>query len=227
MSAVSKTQGVEYIACVSGDRYLGKPEALIAAGIVTADQLPGQPGMPLTSATFVDGVRMDGRKAKCIRDSRWMQVTLTGNHVHVTKGIPDDERERRRAVERAEIEEMARSTPRVDIGVEADRAEIAAASAVLAEGDIVLAAGDVAVVTGSFKKRRVLEDDGEFGLPDGRRFNYRYGYDCRLSDGKEFFYPPGKVKLADGRASHLRLVPSRRAEPKVTWPFPVVHGVPV
>lgn len=227
MSAVSKTQGVEYIACVSGDRYLGKPEALIAAGIVTADQLPGQPGMPLTSATFVDGARMDGRKAKCIRDSRWMQVTLTGNHVHVTKGIPDDERDRRRAVERAEIEEMARSTPRVDVGYEAGRAEIVAASAVVVEGDLVLANDEMAAVTSGFKLHRVMEDEGEFSVPDGRRFNYRYGYNCRLHDGREFFYAPGQIKRADGRASHLQLVASKQAERKAIWPFPVVHGVPV
>ena len=45
-------QGVEVEQFIWGDHYEGAAEALIAAGLVTAEQLPGAPGQNTTRVTF-------------------------------------------------------------------------------------------------------------------------------------------------------------------------------
>jgi len=198
----SQTPGVEFDAGVSGDHYSGSVEAIIAAGIITADQLPAA-----TSVTFFNGVQIDGRKVKGSQDERWMQVRFAGRNLRVTKGITREERARREEARRQEVEELARTTPKKDPGFDGARTMNYQASAAFQIGDEVFAGDKAATVAGAYKLYRVRDDDtGEFS--DGEiRADYRHGYLCRLqSNGEQFFYPAHGVRARSGALSHLRLV---------------------
>ena len=199
--AAAAIAGVEFDPGVSGDRFQGKPHALIAAGVITAEHIPAN-----TSQTFVNGEKVDGRRFKGLRDERWMQVTRHATSLIVTKGISEAERGRRLKARQQEAEELARSSPRQDPGFDGALAMDYKASAALLVGDEVFAKGKAATVVGEFRVRRVLVDDGEFS--DGEtRAEYMPGYTCRLHlSGKEFFYPAHDVRARSGGITHLRLV---------------------
>lgn len=235
MSAANQlAPGVEFDAGVSGDRYQGKPEALIAAGVITAAQLPA-----MASVTFFDGMKVDGRKVKATQDERWMQVTFIGRNLRVTKGIPADERARRQAARRAEIEEIERNTPKQDIGEAGALEAFKKSGAGLEVGDCVYAGGEAASVTGGYRLRTVRSGEGEYLSSNGNRIDYRWGYVCKTTDGKEYFFAAHEVTAKQGRASHLRLAyaatpaaPPMAIEPPaeveaVVWPFPIICGEPV
>lgn len=221
-----------------GDYYVGTAEQLISEGIITPNQLPGTPGMPKSSATFIDGVQQPPR-TRAAHDDHWMHVTLYGKKVVVSKGISAQERERRERQRAAALaaERQAHGIPA--IGLVAAAREVAQASAEFQVGDAVMAGGVLAVVTGHFGLHVVTTKDGEYVDRDGERIAYRPGYLCRDESGDEYFWPAHKVNLPDGSRSHLRLVRERVARPIQTqsaapaqsnWPFPILGdtfmGVP-
>lgn len=198
--------GVEYDAGTGGDTYLGKAEALIAAGLVAAEQLPGAPGMPPTSTTFFDGARVD-RSQRVPHDERWMNVVKYGKNFRVTKGIAAEESRRRTAARQAEIEEHQRNQPRTDIGMDAALEAFNNASTLFKVGDKVWIGKHPAVVTGEYKLRRVRNSDGEYlDAAKGYRVDYKHGYTCQYRNGEEFFFEPGDLTDEDGAPTHLRLV---------------------
>lgn len=68
------------------DEYTGAPHVLIAAGIIAADMLPGQPGRGKTRSRIGEGT------------PDWMRIRLkNGRHIIVTKGITKEESDRRHA----------------------------------------------------------------------------------------------------------------------------------
>lgn len=92
--------------CWWHDKYTGTAETLIAAGIITADQLPGQPGMPKVSATFYNGVLCQERRKRVPRDLGYMNICrpVTGKKVTVLIGISAEEEAQRRATRHAKQE---------------------------------------------------------------------------------------------------------------------------
>lgn len=206
MPEVLTFPGVEYEAGTSGDIYVGRSEALIAAGIIDAAQVPGAPGMPKSSITFVDGVPQP-RGAKPAHDERWMQATMYGRQLRLTKGISEEEQRRRSAARRAEIEESERSRPKTDIGMEAAVKAMKVASALFNVGDRVMCGKHPVIVTGGYKLRRVNNDDGEFlDAESGKRIDYQWGYTCQYRNGEEYFFEPYQLTDDDGCPTHLRLV---------------------
>lgn len=193
--------GVEFDAGVGGDHYGGSVHALIAANVIALEHIPAG-----TSVTFFDGVQVDGRKVKGSQDERWMQVRFTGRNLRVTKGITREERARREEARRQEVEELARTTPKKDPGIDSARQMDYMASAVLPVGTAVFVYGEGATIAGGYKLRRVCTKDGQYA--DGeRRVDYIPGYTCRLDeDGSEFFYPAHAVRAKSGAMTHLRLV---------------------
>ncbi|MDQ0024339.1 hypothetical protein J2X90_002137 [Variovorax paradoxus] len=107
--------------CWWHDEYTGPADVLIAAGVITADQLPGQPGGPKTMATFYGGVRKP--KWNVPKDEKYVQISRPriNSKVSVRVGISASERERRRSLmftqDRASLE-VARGIPKdtVDLG---------------------------------------------------------------------------------------------------------------
>lgn len=91
------------------DRYIGRGEALIAAGLITADQLPGQPGRGKIMCTFYAGVQVGkGSNRPC--DEHYLQIRrVAGGNIEVIKGIPAEVGKERRAKqnEREELEAKA------------------------------------------------------------------------------------------------------------------------
>lgn len=78
--------------CCWHDTYTGTAESLVAAGVVGAHQLPGQPGGPKVSATYYRGV--PARNSK--RDEHYMCVVRRSkNQFQVTLGLPAAEQDRR------------------------------------------------------------------------------------------------------------------------------------
>lgn len=228
-AAPTTMAGVKHFDDRLGDNYIGTAQALLDAGIVTLDQLPGMPGMPKISVSFLDGAQLP-RQARAVHDERWMRVSLYGNKVIVSKGVSAEERERREAgkAAAAEAERKARGIPA--IGVDAAASEAAKASAQFQVGDAVMVGGIPAVVTGPFRMRAVTDKDGEYVDHDGGRLTYQPGYVCRDEDGAEYFWPAHKVRLPGGSRSHLRLVRERVETPAVvepaaplqaSWPFPI------
>jgi hypothetical protein len=201
MMEAKSVPGVEFDAGVGGDHYVGSVQALIAAGIITLEHIP-----QATSVTFFNGVQVDGRKVKAMQDERWMQIRYVGRSLRVTKGITREERDRRQQARQQEVEELARTTPRKDPGIESARLMDYTASAVLPVGTAVFAYGEGATIIGEYRLRRVYTKDGQYA--DGeRRLDYIPGYTCRLDeDGAEFFYPAHAVRAKSGAMTHLRLV---------------------
>lgn len=197
--------GVEYDAGTGGDIYRGKPEALIAAGLLTAEQIPGWPGMPSTSATFFKGARVE-RRQRVRHDQHWMQVTRIGNNIRLVKGISIEEQRHRWDTRQAEIEETERNQPKADIGFDGACKAYDQASALFEVGDRVLYCNSPMVVTGEYKLRRVNNKEGEFVDGRGERIEYRYGYTCQYRNGEEYFVPAGYLTDDDGAPTHLRLV---------------------
>ncbi|MDR6523074.1 hypothetical protein J2789_005764 [Variovorax paradoxus] len=77
-----------------GDEFHGSAEALIAAGLITADQLPGRPGMPKVAATFYHGVLRNDRR-HIPRDSGYLNICRPSKGKKITVrlgGLSDEER---------------------------------------------------------------------------------------------------------------------------------------
>lgn len=77
------------------DVYSGHADALIAAGIVRADQLPGQPGMPSSSVTFYRGAPSSRRTRTSQRDEHYLRVVRSNENFYVYVGVPKVERDLR------------------------------------------------------------------------------------------------------------------------------------
>lgn len=73
--------------CPRWDRWVGDAEALIAAGIVTRDQLPSrEPGQPKI-LTFYRGKPTHGEPPEVV-DEHWMVVTaMTGRRYDVSRAV--------------------------------------------------------------------------------------------------------------------------------------------
>lgn len=198
--------GVEYDAGTGGDIYLGKAAALIAAGLLTPEQIPGSPNLPGASGTFVDGVPQP-RYTKVPHDEHWMHVAKYATSVRVTKGISPEEQRRRMDARKAEIEEAERNKPKTDIGMDGALKAFAAATARFQVGDRAWNGGHPLVITGECKLRRVRNKDGEFlDAEKGYRVDYQYGYTGQYRNGEEFFFEPNELTDEDGAPTHLRLV---------------------
>src|ERR1700674_4137988 len=78
-----------------GDIFTGSAAALVAAGIVQQDQLPGQPGMNKYTITLNGHGGHGGRYKDPGPD--YLQVGRRGALFRVIKGITKEERERREA----------------------------------------------------------------------------------------------------------------------------------
>lgn len=233
MNARVDAIGVQFEKDTSGDRYIGTADALIKAGVITAEHLPEG-----TSTTFFDGIRVDGRAVKSAQFERWMQVRVKGkegrlNRFVVTKGVTRQERARREQDQAQHLEEITVNAPKPDIGIDEVREACSHASSTVEVGTHVLADGDAAVVTGAYQLRRVREKDGEYLCSNGRRISYRWGYVCKLIDGEEFFFAAHDLASESGRPTHLRVAfrapkTSVAEEDQVdkqtmAWPFPCVH----
>ncbi|OUM01785.1 hypothetical protein [Variovorax sp. JS1663] len=214
-AAITVEAGVEYEAGTSGDIHLGRPEALIASGIIDAAKVPGAPGMPKSSITFIDGVPQP-RGTKPKHDERWMQATMIGRQLRVSKGISDAERTRREQQRAQELEDLARTAPKKDIGREEAAKQLRGASAIFNVGDSVLANGYPAMVCEGYGLCAVKAEDGEFVASDGVRIEYRWGYTCRYRSGEEFFFAAHQVTAPkdEHRPGHLRLVAGAKPAPR-------------
>jgi hypothetical protein len=199
----AKYPGIECDSNSDCDQFYGRAAALVSAGLVRADQLPGAPGMAPSSAAFVDGVRLP-RHSRPAHDERWMQVTKVGNMVRVTKGIADEERARREQAEEEAAEARARIKP--DPGREGAYAAVCSASVVFSAGDRVMVDDSPAVVSKSYAVHKVMSEDGEYRDDAGERFDYRLGYVIQYRNGESFFVPACDVTDPDGAPTHLRLV---------------------
>ena len=88
-----------------GDVYTGRIDDLIAAGIVTREQIPGVPGAPKVAMTFYKG-ELVRKGAHRDRDEHYWSITRRGRlNAQVLIGISDAECERRRKVWRAQVEQ--------------------------------------------------------------------------------------------------------------------------
>lgn len=87
------------------DEYRGTAEALISAGLVRADQLPGQPDMPKSCATFYDGRRIRrGMGTYGKRDEKYMHVLTAGKKFTIWKGVAAEVAAERNAAWDAKID---------------------------------------------------------------------------------------------------------------------------
>ena len=68
------------------NEYLGTAEALVAAGLVRADQLPGLPGLGTTRTTFYGRIRVKRGASNPKRDKKYLSVTKIGKKFRVVRG---------------------------------------------------------------------------------------------------------------------------------------------
>lgn len=105
--------GVRVVEHESTNEYQGSGEALVSSGIVSTKQLPGQPGMAKSCATFYAGVRVErGKQLKLPWDEGYLRIQTAGKKFKVTQGISQELKEKRRVaidtrrVTQLEIEEQ-------------------------------------------------------------------------------------------------------------------------
>lgn len=93
--------GVRVTEYLYNNEYSGTAEALISAGLVRANQLPGQPGMAKSCVTFYDDKRVPpGKQSE--RDEKFLRIQTAGKKFTVTQGISKEVEAERRSVEKAE-----------------------------------------------------------------------------------------------------------------------------
>lgn len=96
MTVGTQRPGVTYVREVSLDVYTGTAEALATAGLITVDQLPGQPGRPGGSVTYRHGVQATRRGGRGSRGLGYLRIYKKGHgRFSVEVGITDEERIRR------------------------------------------------------------------------------------------------------------------------------------
>lgn len=90
--------GIEKYQTPWSDCYVGTAESLVAAGIVSADQIPGTPGAGKTMMTFYRGERArGGRRSK---DEHYLRISrYSRGQFGVCVGITAEESERRMKIE--------------------------------------------------------------------------------------------------------------------------------
>lgn len=125
--------GISVRRWVFSDVYTGTADALIAAGFVRAEQLPGAPGVGSTCATYYKGQLIRrGYSNKIVRDEQYMQVRKQGRKFCVEVWVCAAELQRRRqrleeerAAERAQIErEQQQEKARADETFRGDPANL-------------------------------------------------------------------------------------------------------
>jgi hypothetical protein len=101
MSSAAESFGLEQHQSGWGDHYVGTAEQLVAAGLVSADQIPGALGKNKFTCTFIDGVPIK-RGANYKRDERYLSVRRLGKlKFEVVKGVSNSTNEARNAARRA------------------------------------------------------------------------------------------------------------------------------
>lgn len=96
--------GVRFMEHFFVDEYSGiTAEALVSAGLVRDDQLPGRPGMPKSRITLYAGQLVSGGRST-ERDEKFVQVTVSGKKFQVSLGVPKEVQAQRRAAWSAKLE---------------------------------------------------------------------------------------------------------------------------
>lgn len=90
-----------------GDTYVGSADALIAAGLVTADQLPGVPGNNKFTCTFYDGRPVKRGATNHLRNERYLRIARRGRKFEAFRGVSDQVSDERRAALQRERERDA------------------------------------------------------------------------------------------------------------------------
>lgn len=104
--------GLKHEAIGGCDYYTGSAQDIIAAGLVTADQFPGQPGRGKTMCTYYAGALVQ-KGARHAWDEHYTSIRrCAGGNFEVKRGVPEhvyQERvaARRAATEQREAEERA------------------------------------------------------------------------------------------------------------------------
>lgn len=95
MHATTRTGEAVKHECPGWDEWIGTPAALVEAGIVREDQIPGEPGRPKVMMTFHRGQRVTA--GVCVeRDETYVSIQrLSGRRLRVVVGLRADERARR------------------------------------------------------------------------------------------------------------------------------------
>lgn len=84
------TGGLKHEVTGYGDHYTGSAEDLIAAGLVTADQFPGQPGRGKTMCTYYAGALVK-KGAHHEHDEHYLSIRRYGRgKFEVIKGVPKE-----------------------------------------------------------------------------------------------------------------------------------------
>jgi len=109
-----------------GTAYAGKAEALIAAGLVSKDQLPGAPGLPKTCARFMPDGSFTKSRVRAIAGAK--EITKHGQRFEILVQISPEEEARRNTEAEAQREAWARQPRPVSL------LDLAAANAMRTNG---------------------------------------------------------------------------------------------
>jgi len=85
-AAAGAYPGVTYEATCVYDCFSGSADALHAAAIVRAEQLPGSLGMPKTAVTFYNGQQVP-RWQRCPHDEGYLNIAARGRRFEVRRGL--------------------------------------------------------------------------------------------------------------------------------------------
>lgn len=104
MSAAAQLPGLQCQKHCSFDEHVGSKENLIAAGLASANQFPGEPGGNKLVCTYHRGTLLGKGGKPPERDQDWMQIKrLRTGTFAIRLGIDRDERHRRWEIERAKF----------------------------------------------------------------------------------------------------------------------------
>lgn len=205
------------------DWHTGTKTALIAAGIASDGQFPGDPGRGSTSCSY----RKDGspvHQGMHARESV-LRIMRYGKKFQARVLVDEAEQKRRRALDAenkpCKTAAEGRCGVWIDLGMDDVQERAAHSPARFKLGEVALyfykndedEYGEKVRIVGDYKMRRVAQEDGHYVDDTGAQFEYKPGYSIMLmSDpGSSFFSPAHQLTRDDCTPSHMCLVASRPA----------------
>ncbi len=191
--------------------YHGTQEALIAAGVCEERCFP----TPKRVCKNYCGELLEGIpewKTRRYPDGsfvHWRETEASVKARQVKHAQFEKERQERHRMEEQTGESQSGGDPDDPVGLTIRRSDIATFEV----GAYALYDGIPVKITREYGLYKVADDAGGF-VDDGGRFNLELGYFVEEDGGEEGFVPAHKLRLCDGKISHLKLVTTHDPAPR-------------
>ena len=182
------------------DEYFGSAEALVSAGLVRANQLPGQPGVAKSCVTFYGGKRVaPGKHSK--NDEKFLRIKTAGKKFNLKQGISKEVEAERRSAKDAKWE-AEREVERVAATTRAAAERAIALNKMIAEGTLDL----MPTSPNEYRQKLIADWDGHAHTVRGRMLPSKgNGFDLSSMEANGFALDESVITEFNGLVNDARL----------------------